>query len=148
MAALHYLMKPVREEKFFSVLDRAADKLRKNERTLTLECAGEVVRVPLYQIRYVDVQHNYATVHAKADYTVKKTLAEIEKSLDDRFYRVGRSAIVNLSCIARVTRSDIFLNEGDRIPLPRGAYEGSTAPLSRGDRRERWEFLQTCFPKR
>lgn len=32
VAALHYLMKPVREEKFFSVLDRAADKLRKNER--------------------------------------------------------------------------------------------------------------------
>ena len=133
VAALHYLMKPVREEKFFSVLDRAADKLRKNERTLTLECAGEVVRVPLYQIRYVDVQHNYATVHAKADYTVKKTLAEIEKSLDDRFYRVGRSAIVNLSCIARVTRSDIFLNEGDRIPLPRGAYEGvNRAIIQRG----------------
>lgn len=133
VAALHYLMKPVREEKFFSVLDRAADKLRKNERTLTLECAGEVVRVPLYQIRYVDVQHNYATIHAKADYTVKKTLAEIEKSLDDRFYRVGRSAIVNLSCIARVTRSDIFLNEGDRIPLPRGAYEGvNRAIIQRG----------------
>ena len=55
VAALHYLMKPVREEKFFSVLDRAADKLCKNERTLTLECAGEVVRVPLYQIRSVDV---------------------------------------------------------------------------------------------
>ena len=133
VAALHYLMKPVREEKFFSVLDRAADKLRKNERPLTLECAGEVVRVPLYQIRYVDVQHNYATIHAKADYTVKKTLAEIEKSLDDRFYRVGRSAIVNLSCIARVTRSDIFLNEGDRIPLPRGAYEGvNRAIIQRG----------------
>ena len=84
-------------------------------------------------IRYVDVQHNYATIHAKADYTVKKTLAEIEKSLDDRFYRVGRSAIVNLSCIARVTRSDIFLNEGDRIPLPRGAYEGvNRAIIQRG----------------
>ena len=64
---------------------------------------------------------------------LKKTLAEIEKSLDDRFYRVGRSAIVNLSCIARVTRSDIFLNEGDRIPLPRGAYEGvNRAIIQRG----------------
>ena len=97
MAALHYLMKPVREEKFFSVLDRAADKLRKNERTLTLECAGEVVRVPLYQIRYVDVQHNYATVHAKADYTVKKTLAEIEtKPGRAAFTGWGGRPIVNL----------------------------------------------------
>ena len=29
VAALHYLMKPVKEEKLFSVLDRAAEKLRK-----------------------------------------------------------------------------------------------------------------------
>ena len=124
VAALHYLMKPVKQEKFFSVLDRAAKMLRKNERTLTVSCAGEVVRVPLYQVRYIDVQHNNITIHAKVDYTIRSTLAEVAASLDERFYRVGRSAIVNLSCIARVTKTEIVLNEGDCIPLPRGAYEG------------------------
>ena len=38
--ALNYLMKPVDEEKLFSVLGRAAEKLRKNERTLTLDLGG------------------------------------------------------------------------------------------------------------
>lgn len=40
VAALHYLMKPVREDRLFSVLDRAAEKLKKNEKVLNVECRG------------------------------------------------------------------------------------------------------------
>lgn len=124
VSALHYLMKPVKEEKLFSVLNRAAEKIQKNERLLVLESGGELVRLPIYRIRYADVQGNYVTVHADGDYTAKMTLSQLDRQLDDRFYRVGRSAIVNLTQIARVTRTDIFLNDGISIPLPRGAYEG------------------------
>lgn len=124
VAALHYLMKPVKEEKLFSVLDRAVEKLRKNERVLNLESGGEMIRVHIYQIRYAEVQGNYVTIHAKEDYTVKMTLSELAAQLDDRFYRAGRSAIVNLTCISRVTKTDIYLNDGTAVPLPRGAYEG------------------------
>jgi DNA-binding LytR/AlgR family response regulator len=52
------------------------------------------------------------------------TLGEVEKQLDDRFYRVGRSAIVNLTQISRVTKSDIKLSDGTLIHLPRGSYDG------------------------
>lgn len=124
VAALHYLMKPVREEKLFSVLDRAAEKLAKNEKVLHFETGGEMVRVPVYQIRYADVMGNYVTIHAAADVTVKMTLGELEKALDERFYRVGRSVIVNLTQISRVTKTEIKLNDGAAIPLPRGAYDG------------------------
>ena len=124
VAALHYLMKPVKEEKLCLVLDRAAEKLAKNERVLNFEVSGEMVRVPIYQIRYADVIGNYVTVHARTDVTVKMTLGELEKQLDERFYRVGRSALVNLTQISRVTRAEIRLNDGTAIPLPRGAYEG------------------------
>lgn len=124
VSALHYLMKPVKEEKLFSVLNRAVEKLSKNEKVLQFQLSVETVRVPIYQIRYADVSGNYVTVHAASDVTVKMTLGELEKKLDDRFHRVGRSAIVNLGCISRVTKTDIFLNDGTTIPLPRGAYEG------------------------
>ena len=36
------------------------------------------------------------TLHAKREYTVKRTLGEFEKELDQRFFRVGRSLILNL----------------------------------------------------
>ena len=124
VAALHYLMKPVNEEKLRLVLDRAAEKLAKNERVLNFEVSGEMVRMPIYQIRYADVLGNSVTVHALTDVTVKMTLGELEKQLDERFYRVGRSALVNLTQISRVTRAEIRLNDGTAIPLPRGAYEG------------------------
>lgn len=123
VAALHYLMKPVKEEKLLNVLDRAVEKLRKNEKVLLLETGGEMVRIPIYQIRYADVMGNYVTVHAAHDHTVKMTLSELEKKLDDRFYRVGRSVIVNLTSISRVTKTEIRLSDGTALLLPRGAYE-------------------------
>lgn len=124
VAALHYLMKPVKTEKLCAVLDRAAQKLAKNEKVLNFEVAGEMIRVPIYQIRYADVFGNYVTIHASSDVTVKMTLSELEKQLDERFYRAGRSCIVNLSQISRVTKAEIKLSDGTVIPLPRGAYDG------------------------
>ena len=124
VAALHYLMKPLNEEKFFTVLDRAAQKLIKNEKVLNFEVNGEMVRVPLYRIKDAEVYRNYVTIHAKTDVTVKMTLSELEEKLDKQFYRVGRSAIVNLGFISRVTKKEIILSDSASIPLPRGAYEG------------------------
>lgn len=124
VAALHYLVKPVNENKLFSVLDRAAEKLTKNEKVLNLEIGSEMVRIPVYQIKYADVFGNYVTIHASDELTVKMTLGKLEEQLDDRFFRVSRSVIVNLTQISRVTRREIKLNDGVCIPLPRGAYEG------------------------
>lgn len=127
VAALHYLMKPVNKEKLFTVLDRALDKRKQQERYLNLELSGEMVRIPFYDIRYLDVRQNYVTVHAKEDYTVKRPLGEFEKELDQRFCRVGRAMILNLKYIQRVTKTEVRLSDGTVLPLPRGAYE----PLNR-----------------
>ena len=122
--ALHYLMKPVKEEKLFEVLDRAVDKLAKNEKTINLDTKGEMIRLPIYQIRYAEVFGNYVTIHTIDKITVKMTLGELGKMLDERFYRVGRSVIINLTVIQRVTKDVIKLNDGTLIPVPRGAYDG------------------------
>lgn len=124
VSALHYLMKPVKEEKLFSVLSRAAEKIAKNEKVLTFDVGGEMVRIPIYQIRYAQVQGNYVTIYAGTETTVKMTLGDLALMLDERFYRVGRSCIVNLTQISRVTKSEIRLSGGTSIPLPRGAYDG------------------------
>ena len=124
VAALHYLMKPVKEEKLCSVLERAIEKISRNEKVLNVKSGGEMVRVPIYQIRYAEVYGNYVTIHAASDVMVKMTLNELENQLDERFYRVGRSAVVNLTKVSRVTKTEIRLNEGTTMHLPRGAYDG------------------------
>ena len=127
VSALHYLMKPVNEVKLLEVLNRALEKRKQEERCLNLELSGEMVRIPFYEIRYLDVHQNYITIHCKQEYTLKRSLSSIEKELDDRFCRVGRTMIVNLKFIQRVTKMDVHLSDGTILPLPRGAYE----PLNR-----------------
>lgn len=112
------------EEKLFSVLDRAAHKLERNERVLTFTQGGEMVRIPIHQIRYAEVFGNYVTIHAAEDVTVKMTLGELEWELDDRFYRVSRSVVVDLTRVRRVTRQELRLSDGTVLPLSRGAYDG------------------------
>lgn len=123
VAALHYLLKPVSSKKLFSTLDRALEKQRIDGRKIVLKTSAETILLPLYEVRYIEVIKNYITVYAEGSYTVKRTLKEIERELDERFLRVGRSYFVNLHFISRVSRSEIFLRGGESVPLPRGAYE-------------------------
>lgn len=121
--ALHYLMKPLKEEKLFVVLDRAVNRIIQNEKYLLLNYYDETIRIPLHEIVYIEVDRNYVTIHSNQDYTIKKTLGEIEKELDKRFFRIGRSVIVNLKYISRVTKTDVFLANNTILQLPRGVYD-------------------------
>ncbi len=121
--ALHYLMKPLNQEKLFQVLDRAVEKCRQTGRSLILDISGETVRIPFYEIRYLEVHQNYVTVCAREEYIVRRTLSDFEKELDESFLRVGRAFIINLNQVRRVTKKEVILADGTALPLPRGAYE-------------------------
>lgn len=121
--ALHYLLKPVSAEKLFPVLDRGAERLQTADAALLLSFKGELVRIPFYEIRYLEVQKNYVTVHGKEDYEVKQPLSELERELDESFFRTGRSYIVNLKFVRRITKTEVLLEGGSSVPLSRGMYE-------------------------
>lgn len=121
--ALHYLLKPVTEQKLFGVLERAAERSKDREKELCLSMPGEVVRLPLREIRFLEVQRNYVTICGEEDYTVKKTLNELEKELDESFCRIGRSYIVNLHFVKKITRTQVILKDGRELPLSRNFYE-------------------------
>lgn len=121
--ALHYLLKPLSQEKLFPVLDRAAERLKTAGAALMFSFKGELVRIPFYEIRYLEVQKNYVTIHGKEAYEVKLSLSELEKELDEGFFRTGRSYIVNLKFVRRVTKKEVLLEDGSDIPLSRGMYD-------------------------
>lgn len=127
--ALHYLLKPVTGEKLLAVLDRAAERRKNGEQALFLSLAEETVRVPLYEIRYLEVQKNYVTIHADQNYTVKQTLRNLEKELDESFFRTGRSFVVNLRYVKKITRRDVILKDDTAVPLARGYYEAANRAM-------------------
>ena len=119
--ALHYLLKPVSSGNLFPVLDRAARRLEENERVLLVRCNDESIRIPLYEIRYLEVMGNYVTIYAEGEYKVKATLSHFEEELDGVFLRIGRSYIVNLKCVRKVSKGELTLMDGAVLLLPRGA---------------------------
>lgn len=121
--ALHYLLKPVTQERLFSVLGRAVQRVEDRERELCLQMPDGMVRIPSSEVRYLEVQRNYVTVHGDEDYTVKKTLGDLERNLDGSFFRTGRSFIVNLRFVKKITKSQVLLKDGTQVPLSRGLYE-------------------------
>ena len=121
--ALHYLLKPVTQERLGSVLERAVQRVEDREKELCLQTPEGIVRVPVNSIRYLEVQRNYVTIYAEEPYTVKKTLGELEKELDESFFRTGRSFIVNLQFVKKITKPQVILKDGTQVPLSRGLYE-------------------------
>ena len=121
--ALNYLMKPFKTEKLYEVLNKAVTKIIQNEKHLILNTFDEIIRISLHDIIYIDVDRNYTTIHSNKNYTIKMTLADIEKELDERFFRISRSIIINLKYINRVTKRDVKLTNSTILQLPRGKYE-------------------------
>lgn len=127
--ALHYLIKPVTGEKLGAVLSRAMERLKTRENALLISTCDGVVRLPMYEIRYLEVMKNYVTIHAAEEYSVKRSLRELTEELDESFYRIHRSYVVNLRFVKRIAKTEVALKDGTRLPLSRKLYEGLNQAL-------------------
>ena len=126
VSALHYLMKPVRENKLFEVLDKATKNLTQINKSLVLMVDGETIRILLSEIRYIEAQDHYVLVRTVSqEYKTKMNLSDIQKSLDNSFFQCQRSFIVNLRFVYKITRTFIVLDNMTEIPLSRNLYEAA-----------------------
>ena len=122
VSALHYLMKPVKQDKLFGVLDRAVAAMQKTERVILLPVGGEMLRLPVNQVQYVEAfSHTVAIVTGTDTIQVKMPISEIEKMLGDGFIRSHRSYLVGLKHVARLSKTEVILGNGKALPLSRSA---------------------------
>ncbi len=121
VSALHYLMKPVMEEKLLTVLDRAAGNLGKAEKHLCVSFDRQTALLPLSQITYIEAQKQYVAIHTETrEYRMKASLSDTEKQLDEYFFRCQRSFLVNLRYVRRIDRDQVLLTDGTAVPISRG----------------------------
>ena len=124
VSALHYLMKPVKLEKLAEVLNRAAALSQKERPYLLVSSEREMIRIFFDDIYYAESEGHYMIVHTKqAQYRVRMTVSGLMDALDEGFYRCGRSFVVSLRHICRITKSEIFLENQVALPLGRGQYD-------------------------
>ncbi len=111
--ALDYLVKPIREERFFKSMERVKKELAKIKETrshfsmhhkIFIKDGERCYFIPLTDIRYIESLENYARFHFKGNKAmIKKSLNSIEEKLDATvFFRINRSQIININFIKEI----------------------------------------------
>lgn len=120
--ALHYLVKPISENKLMQVLSKAADKLSAEPPSLIINCSGETVKLYESDILYVESFLHYIIIRTKnKEYKIKESISAFVQKLSDDFYRTHRSYLVSLKYITRISRTSVNIGKTE-LPLSRGKY--------------------------
>lgn len=117
--ALAYIMKPLTLDKLAGLLTKTMARVQPEALMLSLH--GNLERIYLYDIRYVEASGHYLTIHTQtADLTLKDTLDHLQTQLiGTNFVRVHRAFVVNLNFVSSLEAADLTLNDGTDIPVAR-----------------------------
>ena len=126
--AQNYLLKPVTEEKFFASIDSILAELDEKDTAsfIIYTTEKQYSRIRVSSLVYGEVTHRTITLHL-ADQTMISAVMtftefqDILKAYPDFIYPY-RSYAVNMNYIQYVTKSDIILTDGQKIPLSRNNY--------------------------
>ena len=118
--ALHYLIKPVSSEKLFDVLERALKKSRGAERKLIFRTDEGMKAVYAGSILYAEsCLHNIRIVTKDCEFETRMALSALVEMLGDQFISIHRSYLVNIPHIISLTRHEITLDSGEKLPVAR-----------------------------
>ena len=122
--ALHYLLKPVDKDKLFSVLDRYASRHPADSRVI-FPGGEESVCVNADDIMYLEAFGKKTQITLKDGKEIECTcgLSAAAERLGEGFVSCHRSYIVNIGYIRSISKTEITLDNGRKIPLSRRLYD-------------------------
>lgn len=127
VAALHYLVKPLDKQKVAICMERIVDG-REQEvdgQVCLVETEGASMRIRAKDIVYIEAFSHETEVHVKeAVYRVREGIGVWQERLSGSglFVLCHRSYLVNLLYVARIDKSEVVLDGGERIPLSRRSH--------------------------
>jgi DNA-binding LytR/AlgR family response regulator len=125
--AVDYLVKPITIPRFLQAIGKVMDKWNEKQAQSLAENAyffirenNNYVKIETDKVLYLKSLENYTQIiTADQTFTTLMPLSDVKEQLPpDRFLRVHRSYVVNLSKITAVNRTEVFINEHE-IPLTR-----------------------------
>ncbi len=121
VGAFHYLLKPIREEKFEEVLGKAvkqrleglANGQNKEEKYLMIHNGKIHCKVKVDDIVYAEVFNRKIVLH-KINETIEYygTMSDLEKSVGDTFFRPHRAYLINFKYVEKYDNANIYLETG------------------------------------
>ena len=136
MHAIDYLLKPVRLERLKEALERASilqqstirairkkNEAEKGRTHLSTHYKGELVLIPVDQIRYLQADQKYVIAGwPQGEQLLDESLVNLEEELAGQFIRIHRNCLVALRYIDGLTKNDdgiyCIALKGSRRTLP------------------------------
>lgn len=123
--AFHYLLKPVEEQKFLEVFQKAAREAEKKKEKKWLFIRTKNVTLDQEEILYIESRGKKVEIHtagAKGSLEFYATMDELELQLSENFYRCHRAYIVNMDYVTEYDNGSITLTNGDIVYLAKKKY--------------------------
>jgi len=123
VSALHYLIKPVKEEKLFELLDKTLDLSKKTDDSIIIETADGKIRIYNKDILYTEAFAHKTTIQTTSgSIDARLFISELVEMLGDEFCCTHRSYLVGIKHIKQITKTEVIMDNGKKIPLSRRRY--------------------------
>ncbi len=126
--ALHYLRKPLREEKIAQCMDKALQRGRR-EQFVVVHGREELYKLPVRRITYVEAQGHGCVVETfsrEGETTrteITESISEMAQLLgEEDFVKCHRSYLCRIESVHQIGRTEIIFDNGSRIPVSRRMY--------------------------
>lgn len=128
VGAFQYLLKPIDEEKFARVFARAVSQIENAKaphvRALTLQSGNISRTVALDSIYYIESSNHKVVLHLKdGEFACYAKIRDLELELRDRFFRIHKGYLVNLSYVDGYGRTEMTLTNGEKLLISRYKYQ-------------------------
>lgn len=128
VAAFHYLLKPIQEEKLHEVLERAEREINKranqNKGHIVVKNKQRSFTLDIDDIIFFENALRKVVIHTETEtISVYGTMSEFEKKVGDGFYRSHRGYLANMAYISEYDYENIYMNNGEKIYLTRKKYQ-------------------------
>ena len=118
--AFRYMIKLVLYAKFhYEFLEIVNQAERLKAKWLTVSDSGNIAKIKQHDIVYIETEGRRTKVHtsSKECFSEKKIAEWTRELCEDDFVRCHISFLVNLDYVEKLEQGNLFLQNGDRIPL-------------------------------
>lgn len=120
---VHFLLKPIEYDALAEAL-RTDWKLNHRSKTVAFQVGNRTVHLKVEKIGYIESQNHKVIVHGKEKETSYSiSMNEIERLMPNQFYRCHKSFLVNMEHVVEISRTELLMSGGEKIPIGRKYYK-------------------------
>jgi DNA-binding LytR/AlgR family response regulator len=114
-----YIVKPISYEQFHSTLKKHCNKFKESLAYITVVKDKVPIEIYLNTISYIEIYSRQCVLHTtNGNIDTKTPINSIaDYLLENNFFRVGRSCIINFKFVRDFKTSYFLMNSGEKIPV-------------------------------